>query len=161
MNRTTTVAFTGHRAYRGEADAALGSLLQRLYVEGARTFLSGMAVGFDLAAAEAVIALRERHPEVHLVAVVPFEGQAKGFSMAERRRYEAVLAAADERIVLSPRFYTGCYQVRNHYLVDHAATLVAWYNGSRGGTQQTFLSALHRGLRVENLGKILPDQRLF
>ena len=161
MNRTTTVAFTGHRTYRGEADAALRSLLQQLYAEGARTFLSGMAVGFDLAAAEAVIALRAAYRDVRLVAVVPFAGQAKGFSPAERRRYERVLAEADERITLSPRFHQGCYQVRNQFLVDHAATLVAWYNGSRGGTQQTFLSALHRGLRVENLGNIRPDQRLF
>lgn len=161
MNRTTTVAFTGHRTYRGEADAALHSLLRELYAEGARTFLSGMAVGFDLAAAEAVIALRAECRDVRLVAVIPFAGQAQGFSLAERQRYERVLTAADEQITLSPRFYQGCYQVRNHFLVDHAATLVAWYNGSRGGTQQTFLSALHRGLRVENLGKMRPDQRLF
>lgn len=161
MNRTTTVAFTGHRSYRGEADDALGRLLQELYEAGARTFLSGMAVGFDLAAAEAVIALRRRFPEVRLVAVVPFAGQAASFSAEERRRYERVLAAADEQVTLSPRFFAGCYQVRNTFLIEHAATLVAWYNGARGGTQQTFLMAMHRGLRVENLGKIHPDPRLF
>ena len=64
-------------------------------------------------------------------------------------------------IVLAQRYHKGCYHERNAYLVDHAACLVAWYDGSMGGTQQTFLLALHRGLRVENLGTIAPDPRLF
>lgn len=161
MNRSTTVAFTGHRTYRGEADEQLQTLLRTLYAEGARTFLCGMAVGFDLAAGEQVVRLRESFPDVHLVAVIPFAGQAERFSVGERQRYEEVLHAADETMLLARQFHRGCYRVRNDFLVDHAATLVAWYNGSRGGTQQTFLAALHRGLRVENLGQIMPEQRLF
>ncbi len=50
-----SVAFTGHRYYAFEQQARLGALLQELYTEGFRHFISGMAVGFDLAAAEAVI----------------------------------------------------------------------------------------------------------
>ncbi|MBR5849514.1 MAG: DUF1273 family protein [Alistipes sp.] len=161
MDRLTTVAFTGHRTYRGEADEALFALLCRLCEQGMRTFLCGMAVGFDLAATEQVIALRERYPEVRLVAVIPFAGQARSFSTVERRRYERLLEEADEQILLSETYYKGCYQARNYYLVEHAAALVAWYDGSAGGTQQTFLAALHRGLRVENLGTICPDPKLF
>lgn len=161
MNRSTTVAFTGHRTYRNEADPALRELIRALYDEGFRTFLSGMATGFDLAAAEAVIALGEELPELRLVAVIPFAEQGAGYAAATRRRYEQIVERADERITLSATYYKGCYQVRNRYLVDHAAVLIAWYNGSSGGTQQTFLSALHRGLRIENLGAITPERRLF
>lgn len=161
MNRSTTVAFTGQRTYAGEADAALHALLRRLYAEGFRTFLCGMAVGFDLAAAEAVVALRTECADVHLVAVIPFAEQAARFSVGARRRYEQVVAAADERILLSSTYHAGCYRVRNDYLVDHASVLVAWYNGTGGGSQQTFLHALHRGLRIENLGNIQPERRLF
>ena len=57
------MAFTGHRTYRGETGDALSRTLEELCARGFRTFLSGMAVGFDLAAAEAVLALRERCPE--------------------------------------------------------------------------------------------------
>ena len=46
-----TVAFTGHRTYEGEAQQELAAVLRELYAEGYRTFLSGMARGFDLAAA--------------------------------------------------------------------------------------------------------------
>ncbi|MBQ2727722.1 MAG: DUF1273 family protein [Alistipes sp.] len=161
MQRITTVAFTGHRFYCGEADLALRQLLRSLYEEGARTFLSGMAVGFDMAAAEAVIELRREHPDVELVAVLPFAEQARRFSTKERERHARLVQEANQCITLAPTYYKGCYQLRNRYLVEHAATLVAWYNGSSGGTRQTFLSALHRGLRVENLGLIRLDPQLF
>lgn len=87
-----TAAFTGHRTYCGQADALLGRLLEQLYGRGFRTFLSGMAVGFDLAAAEAVAALRVRHPDVRLVAVVPFRGQECRFRSADRMRWERIVA---------------------------------------------------------------------
>ena len=50
-----SVAFSGHRTYRGDAAGTLHRTLEELYARGFRTFLSGMAVGFDLAAAEAVL----------------------------------------------------------------------------------------------------------
>ena len=93
LNPRTCVAFTGHRTYRGETGDALSRTLEELCARGFRTFVSGMAVGFDLAAAEAVLALRERCPEVRLVAAVPFPGQARHFPHKERARYERVLAA--------------------------------------------------------------------
>ena len=58
----TTVAFTGHRTYCGEASAALAAAIRGLHAHGFRTFLCGMAVGFDLAAAEAVLELRDSLP---------------------------------------------------------------------------------------------------
>ena len=70
LNPRNCVAFTGHRTYRGEAREALSRTLEELYAREFRTFLSGMAAGFDLVAAEAVLELRERHPEVRLVAAV-------------------------------------------------------------------------------------------
>ena len=62
----TSVAFTGHRTYRGAAADALRRTVGELYARGFRNFLSGMAMGFDLAAAEAVLELRERAPGVRL-----------------------------------------------------------------------------------------------
>lgn len=58
-DRLTTVAFTGHRTYDGQAAAALRATVGELYARGFRTFLCGMAMGFDLAAAEAVLACRD------------------------------------------------------------------------------------------------------
>ena len=52
--------------------------------------------------------------------------------------------------------------MRNDYLVAHAATLVAWYDGSPGGTHYTVQRALHRGLEFIQLHRPeAREQRLF
>ena len=140
-----SVAFTGHRTYDGTAAERLSAAVERLYGRGFRTFLSGMAVGFDLAAAEAVLTLRAAHSDV------PFRGQEERFSPADRVRFLRAVAAADEVEVLAGGYRRGCYAVRNDFLVDRAALVVAWYDGSPGGTRYTLRRALARGREVWNL----------
>lgn len=155
-NVCQTAAFTGHRTYKGCADEALRRTVGELYAGGIRTFLSGMAVGFDLSAAEAVLELRDRRPDVRLVAVVPFRGQECRFSAEDRVRYHRVLALADETVELASVFHRGCYAVRNDFLVDHASILVAWYDGSPGGTNYTVRRAERKGRRVIHLHPAAP-----
>ena len=150
-DRNITASFTGHRTYDGSAAASLRTVVSQLYERGFRQFLSGMAVGFDLAAAEAVLALRETRPEVRLVAVVPFEGQESRFAAPDKERYARVSAAADERIVVCEHYRRDCYALRNDFLTDHAAILVAWYDGSAGGTRYTLRRALRLKVGVVNL----------
>ncbi|MBR5282008.1 MAG: DUF1273 family protein, partial [Alistipes sp.] len=69
QKKNITVAFTGHRSYNGSADERLAALLEELYGRGYRRFLTGMAWGFDLAAAEAVIRLKQSHEDVQLIAI--------------------------------------------------------------------------------------------
>ena len=157
----TSVAFTGHRTYRGEAADALRRTLEAFYDRGFRTFLSGMAVGFDLAAAAAVLEMGRRRAGVRLVAAVPFRGQENRFSPADRERFRRVLAAADAVEELSPVYHRGCYAVRNNYLVDNASVLVAWYDGSPGGTHYTVRRALGRGMEVVNLHPAAPSLPAF
>lgn len=155
-DRQTTAAFTGHRTYADDVPEALRANLDLLYARGIRTFLCGMAVGFDLAAAEAVLVRRALQPDIRLVAVVPFEGQEKRFSEADRVRYGRILGLTDATIVLSQAYHRGCYAVRNDYLIDHASVLIAWYDGSAGGTHYTVQRALRRHLEIVNLHPASP-----
>ena len=95
-SREHTAAFTGHRRYDGECDDALRAVVRELYGRGFRVFWSGMALGFDLAAAEAVLALRGELPGLRLCCAVPFPGQADRFPEADRLRYMRILDRADE-----------------------------------------------------------------
>ena len=158
---------SGGKVGRGsENKVPFVAAIRGLHAHGFRTFLCGMAVGFDLAAAEAVLELRDSLPGLRLVAVVPFGGQEARFSHADRARYRAAMASADDAVVLSPVYRAGCYAVRNNYLVDHASLLVAWYDGSPGGTRHTVSRALRRGLEFVNLhpqraGVALTEPTLF
>ncbi len=153
---TTCAAFTGHRTYRHEADELLLRTIRALHDSGIRSFLSGMAVGFDLAAAEAVLNCRKSWPDIRLVAVIPFRGQQQRFSATDRARFDRIGAEADETVVLSETYNRGVYAVRNDYLVAHAATLITWYDGSAGGTRYTVEQALSRGRRLIHLHPATP-----
>lgn len=156
LHPAATAAFTGHRTYDRCADEALRRTVCELHARGLTTFLSGMAVGFDLAAAEAVLACRASIPALRLVAVVPFRGQPNRFSARDRERFERILAAADERIVLAESYHRGCYAVRNDFLVDHASVVVAWYDGSPGGTRYTVRRAERKGRQIVHLHPAAP-----
>lgn len=155
--REQTAAFTGHRTYRGEADELLCAAIRALHARGVGTFLSGMAEGFDLAAAEAVLALREELPDLRLVCVLPYSDHADHQKPTVRERYREVLLKADAVVPLSTNYYAACYHHRNDYLVDHASYLVAWYSGRTGGTRYTVRRAHAAHLPVENLW---PDPQL-
>ena len=153
---TACSAFTGHRTYRHEADDLLRRTVTMLYATGIRTFLSGMAVGFDLAAAEVVLNCKATHAEMRLVAVVPFRGQQLRFSAQDRARFERILDEADETVLLSESYHHGSYAIRNNYLIAHAATLVTWYDGSTGGTRYTVERALAQNRRLIHLHPATP-----
>lgn len=123
--------------------------------EGITRFYTGMAMGFDLIAAETVLLLREsiQNCSVELICALPFEGQAQTFSTDWKRRYDRVLAAADEIVLLGKEYYSGCYNKRNRYMVDHSGTVITYFDGQRGGTMSTLHYAGRLGRRIVNLAE--------
>ena len=156
-------SFTGHRPEKlpwgeDERDPRCLDLKRRLeeaveeaYEAGCRHFLCGMARGADFYFCEAVLALREGHPEVTLEAVSPCEEQAARWSERDRDRYFALVAACDGETMVQRRYDRGCMLRRNRYLVDHAARLIAVYDGMLGGTMYTISYAMKQGLALNIL----------
>lgn len=151
-NKNITAAFTGHRDYDGCADEQVFAHLQTLYVSGYRCFMTGMAWGFDLAAAEQVIRLKEMYSDVDLVLVEPFDGFRRLFSGVDASRYDKIVAAASQRIYVGDSATRENFFLRNNYLVAYSSRLIAWWNGvKRGGTAYTVKRALREGVVVDNL----------
>lgn len=141
-------AFTGHREVGTELDEKLlKRVVERLVKRGTQTFYCGMARGFDLIAADCVLSLKRKY-DVKLVACVPYEGQGDSFYGKEKERYARVLSACDEVNVLSPRYYNGCMQARDRYMVDHCDGVVCFLRENRGGTYYTVNYAKKKNLPV-------------
>ena len=161
MRRETTCAFTGHRPEKlpwreDENDprclalkARLAAAVEEAYDKGMRHFLCGMARGADFYFCEAVLELRARRPGVTLEAVIPFEEQAARWSERDRDRYYALVAACDDETMVQRRYDKGCMLRRNRYLVDHAARLIAVYDGMLGGTMYTISYAMKQDLELD------------
>ena len=140
--RKTHCCFTGHRPQflkRPEDDikADLENSILQAMAEGYTTFISGMACGVDIWAAEIVVRLMDSHPELRLVAAVPFPGFDKAWDEDWRRRYSRLLSRAEYVKILRPAFSRGIYQQRNEWMVDHSSKVIAVYNGRSGGTRNT------------------------
>ena len=154
-------AFTGHRPRKfpwgyDEADArcvvlkkALAGEIAKLVDAGYTDFFSGMAEGTDAWAATAVLALKKENPALKLHCVLPCAEQADGWSTSVQELYYSVLEQADKVVYVRREYRKGCMLERNRYLVDHAACLLAVYNGEwRGGTAMTVRYARKLGREI-------------
>ena len=81
--RSKTVCFTGHRELPADdlpkISKRLEDALATLIEQGYRYFGAGGALGFDTLAAQAVLRLRERYPQIRLILVLPCLNQTRGW----------------------------------------------------------------------------------
>ncbi len=131
-------AFTGHRDLPDDFDVSkLYNTVESLILKGVCVFYNGMAMGFDLLAAECVLAMKEKYPHIKLFACIPCYNQEKYFSESDKERYLTILKKADEQTVLSNHYFRGCMQVRDRYMADNADVLIAFCRKQTGGTAFT------------------------
>lgn len=138
MSEKKVCAFTGHRNLNcGGFDL---SLLDRVVLDliktGTTHFLCGMALGFDIQAAQSVIAYKKNY-DVKLIACLPCANQSDTFSEKNKNIYERVLNCCDEVVTLSPYYYSGCMHERDRYMVDNSDVIVCFLRKSSGGTFYT------------------------
>ena len=151
--RKRRCCFTGHRPEKlgcreEETAAALKTAIQSSYAAGYRTFISGMARGVDIWAAEIVLEERAIHPDIHLICALPHPGFETRWNRAWQERYKTILSKADLVKTICPVFSMGAYQKRNEWMVDHSALVLAVYNGQPGGTANTIDYARRNGVKV-------------
>lgn len=92
--------FTGHRPERlgmPESDVifSLKEEICTALTDGFQTFISGMARGVDLWAAETVLALRDEGAAVRLICASPYRGVEGHWSREWQERYRWVMEQAD------------------------------------------------------------------
>ncbi|MGM9726925.1 MAG: SLOG family protein [Prevotella sp.] len=155
-DKVVSVCFSGHRnvpfAGRSDLKQRLKSEIANAYADGFRCFYCGMAMGFDLLAAEAALSLQSELKDLQVIAVVPFRGQSDRWSKEAQAKYDAILRIVDDVVVLSERYFNGCLLKRNDYMVNHSSRLIAYYDGlNKGGTFYTVKKAGQNGLEVVNL----------
>lgn len=155
LARPYTVCFTGHRQLADSLvpvlAARLDAVLNKLYAMGYRRFICGGALGFDMLAAERVIAMKERLPGVQLVLAIPCAAQSRAWPVAEGQRYERIIYNADETHVLSKIYYKGCMAVRNRYMVDRSSYVICYLTDTKGGTASTAAYAFKENLSLLNI----------
>ena len=145
--------FTGHRPEKlqrteREIQNDLENEIRNAIRDGLNVFISGMARGVDINAAEIVLRLRTEGYPVRLICASPYPGFEQSWSLSWKLRYCKVMTAADLVKYICPRYCRDCFQKRNEWMVNHSARVIAVYSGSPSGTQNTIDYALRRGVPV-------------
>ena len=155
-----TCCFTGHRPMKLpwgmnendprclELKLELAARLEGIYELGYRNYICGMAVGCDMYFAEAVLAMKEAHPDVRLEAAIPCGTQPDRWNVSQRLRYNRLIDSSDKVTVLQYGYTSDCMMQRNMYMVDRSSLLLACYDGRTGGTMKTILYAQRSGLKT-------------
>lgn len=154
LDTSLSVCFTGHRADKlpwgyNEADKRCQALkdrtdkaILRAYEGGKRYFLSGMADGFDIYAAEAVLKLARACPGMELVAVFPY-------GTGDTPRKERIARLAFTVVSLHESYSSRCFMERNSFLTEHSSAIIGCFSGNEAsGTAATLRMARRRGLDI-------------
>ncbi len=148
--------FTGHRPDKMEhGEKEIKPLLEKAIdeaiVEGYVTFITGMAMGTDIWAAEIVLERKKRNNNLHLICALPHPGFESRRSMTEKMRFNKIIKKADLVKEINDHYFTGCYQVRNEWMVDRSNLVIAVFNGQKSGTKNTVDYAKRKGIRIINV----------
>ena len=156
-----TCCFTGHRPQSlpfgfNENDARCAALKKALREqiihliekENVTHFISGMAIGIDMYAAEIVLDLKKSYPGITLESAIPCETQPVKWSEALRERYYNIAAQCDKETMLQTHYTPDCMDKRNKYMVDQSDVIIAVWSGSPSGTGKTVTYALSKGKPV-------------
>ena len=147
--------FTGHRPENlKQSEQSLRSMLEEEIMQaindGFTVFISGMARGIDIWAAEIVLELKREGRPLRLICALPYDGFGDRWSIQWREKYHRILNEADLVRVICKGYHKGCFQIRNEWMVNHSARVIALYTGEPGGTRNTVNYAEKCGVEVRN-----------
>ncbi len=158
---STTACFTGHRSQKlpwrfDETDKRCLKMKETLRFEiekamqkGYKTFLCGMALGFDMICAETVLELKSEYSDVKLIGALPCREQDVKWSKKDKMRYRSLLNRLDcVRCIYDKFIGVECMLERNRYMVNNSSLIIALFNGTAGGTKFTIDYARKQGLEI-------------
>lgn len=151
--RMHRVCFTGHRPekltrHEKSITKDLEIEIRQAVADGLNVFITGMARGVDIWAAQIVLMLRDEGFDVKLMCACPYDGFECGWSQEWRKQYRMILTEADFVKYICGSYSRACFQIRNEWMVNHSAKVIAVFNGEKSGTKNTIDYAVKIGVPV-------------
>lgn len=154
--RKTRCCFTGAapdqlRRPIDDIKVDLENEILRAVKEGCTTFISGMAPGTDIWAGNIVVRLKDRFPDLKLIAALPFPGFADDLEGLWREKYEILLSRADLVRIVCPEYQEDAALLRLRWMLDHASRLLAVCGARSADTRNLFRLAREKRVLIRYL----------
>lgn len=152
--RAHRVCFTGHRPeklmrFEWLIKRDLEKQIRQAIADGLDVFITGMARGVDIWAAEIVLKLRHKGAPIKLICACPYEGFEERWESSWQNRYQEILNEADLVRYICPDYSADCFQIRNEWMVNHSARVIAVFNNKPSGTMNTIEYAIRQNVPIE------------
>lgn len=119
---------------------------------GYTTFISSMALGFDMICAEIILQLKKEYPDIKLIGAIPCKTQDKLWNEKDKQRYKSILSKLDGvRCIYDDYIGPKCMLERNQYMINNSSLVIALFNGKNGGTKNTLDYAKKSGIKIDIL----------
>ena len=117
-------------------------------------FISGMALGIDTLFALTVLKLKRDYPErgYTLECAIPCQNHSAKWFHSSQVQWQQIVDQADKVTMVTDSPYTpSCMQKRNEYMVDQSDAILAYWDGTSGGTANCVRYAEQQNKPVFNL----------
>lgn len=140
-----TACFTGHRpgklgGYKASENKELlwklhDVIIDHIENKGVSVFVTGMALGIDMWAARIVLKLKEKYPDIKLIAAIPCDNHPAKWNQEDKKEWENITSKCNKVFYVSKEPYTSfCMQKRNEFMVNSSHYVIAVWDGTPGGT---------------------------
>ena len=172
FSRDKAVCFSGHRPEKIPSQddtlnivtTALKSMIYTNSIDtinlGCNSFITGLARGVDLWAGEIIIELKNTGYDINLIAASPHKGHGENFEGYDKWLLGNILHNADEIVYVSEHYHKLCMKMRNEYMINNSAYLIAAVSDYKSGTGQTIRLAEKAGLKplIINLNELVRSE---
>ena len=143
MDKEHTCCVTGHRNIPADkiqyVQIQLRQELLQAIQSGYTHFISGFAAGVDLIFAGIVADLKREYP-ITLEAAIPYPGRMN----TPDEVFRCLLKECDIVKVHTDRYSKSCYMVRNRYMIDCSALVIAVHDGRKSGGTAATIKYAHK-----------------
>lgn len=154
--RIKTCCFTGHRPEKlSVPEEKVKKLLRKEIIQavsdGFTIFITGMAKGVDIWAAQIVLEQKKKNQDIKLICAVPFRSFSAYWNKEWRTAYEYIIKNADDVKYICEKYGMWVFQARNCWMVDHSFRIIAAFSGEKGGTKNTIDYAERHNIEIRNI----------
>ncbi|MCR5803192.1 MAG: DUF1273 domain-containing protein [Clostridia bacterium] len=148
-----TCCFTGHKPEKIKEDidvikANLRKEIMKAIDLGYDTFISGMADGVDVWAAETVLDIKKEKDDIKLICAVAYNGTEKNRTPEKQEKFHDILRRADGTEYMNRKYAPWVFFARDEWMIDRASYVIAVFNGTRGGTEHTLKYAAEKERKI-------------
>ena len=145
MDKNKTAVFIGH----GDCPLSVEDIIPFIEQEirnGVDTFLNGGQGAFDRTCAQAVCFVKQKHPEIKSILVIPYYN----FRIFDESLFDEIITP-DTSNSVSYTGYKTAIPKRNKYMVDNASTAICYVTHISGGAYKTYQLAEKKKLYIINI----------